>query len=199
MPERQLELLGRESCARGAPVLRGELEVPVAVPVRQDADDLGEVQLGVESVELGRGDQREGVAGGPGVVVGPIEQPCPAPDGDGLQLAFSGIVLHAEPTVVEKAAERFLVANGVSEGGGDEPAFVAFFVLCAGPGEEGVDERAHGLVALRLALNRREFRERPVGVEDGVNEAYTVEAERVLADGGFPVLAARMRLIRSAG
>jgi hypothetical protein len=35
-----------------APILRSEFEIPVARPVRNDADDLGELQLGVESVEF---------------------------------------------------------------------------------------------------------------------------------------------------
>jgi hypothetical protein len=42
----------REACAGGAPVLRGERKVPVAGPAMQVAVDLGEVELGVESVEL---------------------------------------------------------------------------------------------------------------------------------------------------
>jgi hypothetical protein len=46
---------------------------------------------------------------------------------------------------------------------------------------------------LRLALSGREFRELAVGVEDGVDETDPLEAARVLADGGFPVLAARVR------
>ncbi|MGD0679321.1 MAG: hypothetical protein ABSC94_28330 [Polyangiaceae bacterium] len=36
-----------------------------------------EVQLGVEIVEFARGDQREDVASGPGMIVGAIEQPSP--------------------------------------------------------------------------------------------------------------------------
>jgi hypothetical protein len=122
----------------------------------------------------------------------------PAADGDDLQLALRGIVVHAKPTVVEKTAERLLVANGVSEGGGDEPTLGAFFALGAGPRKEGVNERAHGSVALHLALSGREFRELAVGVEDGVDETDPWEAERVLADGGFPVLAAYVHVIRSS-
>jgi hypothetical protein len=121
------------------------------------------------------------------------DQPCSTADGDCPQLALRGVILHTKPVVIEKAPQRELVANGVSECSGDEPAFGTLFVLGACPSEKGIDERAYGLVALRLALNRSELRERPVGLEDRVDEAYPVQAERVLADGGFPVLAASVR------
>src|SRR5208283_4718440 len=113
--------------------------VPVTRPVGHDADDLGEVQLRVESVELAGGDERQDVSGGTGVVVGAIEQPCSTTDGDSSQFALGGIVLHAEPAVVEKAPERLLVANGVSESGCDEPALGTLVVLGPRPGEEGID------------------------------------------------------------
>ncbi len=80
------------------------------------------------------------------------------------------------------------MANGVSQGGGDEAAFGTLVVLGAGPREKGIDPGSYGLVALRLALNRGELGEQPVGLEDRVDEAYPLQAERVLADGSFPVL-----------
>jgi hypothetical protein len=45
-------------------------------------------------VEFARRDQREDVASGPGVIVGPIEQPGPASYSDGSEGALSGVVLH---------------------------------------------------------------------------------------------------------
>src|SRR4051812_10250883 len=58
-----------------APVLWSELEVSVARPVGDHLDALAEVKLGVELVELARGDEGEEVAGGGGVVVGTVKHP----------------------------------------------------------------------------------------------------------------------------
>jgi hypothetical protein len=57
------------------PVFRAELKVARARPERKDVDDLGEVGLGVETVELAGDDEREEVRGGAGVVVGAEEEP----------------------------------------------------------------------------------------------------------------------------
>ncbi len=52
-----LELGGGEARAGGEPVARGELEVAIARPVRDDADQVAEVRLRIEPVEPSRGDQ----------------------------------------------------------------------------------------------------------------------------------------------
>ena len=59
VPDGVRELVVAESAAGRGPVLGRELEEAVARPVRQDAEDLGEVRLGVEAVELAGGDQRK--------------------------------------------------------------------------------------------------------------------------------------------
>lgn len=51
VPDGQLELGFVEASAGARPVLGSELEVPIAGPVRQNADDVGEVSLGVEAVQ----------------------------------------------------------------------------------------------------------------------------------------------------
>jgi hypothetical protein len=100
--ERQLELFRVEPSPSRAPVLRGELEVPIARPIREDPDDLGEVQLGVEVVELAGRDERQNVAGGGGVVIGAVEQKCTTCDGNSPELSLGGIVLHPEPAIFEE-------------------------------------------------------------------------------------------------
>jgi len=77
------KLVGVEACAGGGPVLGRKLEVAVAGPVRQDADDLGEVCLGVESVQLTRSDELEEIRGGLGVVVRAEEEPRFSPTANG--------------------------------------------------------------------------------------------------------------------
>lgn len=50
--EFSLKLRGVEARARGGEVQRGQLEVPVAGPVRQDAQHVTQVALGLETVQL---------------------------------------------------------------------------------------------------------------------------------------------------
>ena len=80
VPEGQFELRFDHASAGGGPVLGRELEVPVAGPVRHDAEDVGEVVLGVEPVQKARGDEREQVGSSLGVVVGAEKQPGLSPD-----------------------------------------------------------------------------------------------------------------------
>ena len=61
VPDRKIELAPIEAGARGGPVLRRQLEIAIARPVRHDADHVGEVPLDVEAVQLARRDQREEV------------------------------------------------------------------------------------------------------------------------------------------
>ena len=75
VPDGQREFAFDEARPRGGPVLGCELEIAVAGPVRQHAEDLGEIALGVEPVQLARRDERKEVGGGLGVVVGPEERP----------------------------------------------------------------------------------------------------------------------------
>jgi hypothetical protein len=42
---------------------------------QQHVDDLGEIRLGVQAVQLARGDEREQVGGARGVIVGAEEEP----------------------------------------------------------------------------------------------------------------------------
>jgi hypothetical protein len=64
--DRPLQLGFVEASAGSGPVPGGELEVASPRPVRQDADDVGEVALGVEADA--RRDEGEDVRGGLGVV-----------------------------------------------------------------------------------------------------------------------------------
>ncbi len=70
--------------------------------VRQDVDDLGEVALGIDAVKSARGDERENVGGGLGVIVKATEEPGFSSDGDGSQSTLRGVVVEAEAFVVEE-------------------------------------------------------------------------------------------------
>src|SRR5262245_27345851 len=92
-PDRQLakgggELVGVEPRASGCPVPGSELEVAVAGPVGEHAEQVAQVCLGVEPVQLAGGDEREQVGGGLGVIVAGNEQPGFSADGDATELAL---------------------------------------------------------------------------------------------------------------
>src|SRR5262249_39091320 len=137
--------------------LRSELEVPVARPVRDHADDLGEVCLGVEPVQLGRGDQGEEVRGGVRVVVRAEKQPRLPSDGDLTQGALRGVVFEAKAPIVEEPTERLALACRVPKRRRDGATYVADARIDAvGPGEEVVDDRARRPLSPIMSLLRRE-------------------------------------------
>src|SRR6202142_1307387 len=105
-----------ETEAGGCPVLGRELDVAVLRPMRQHPDHVTEVCLRVESVETGRGDQGEEVAGGDPVVVASNEQPRLPSRGNPAQFALGGVVLEAQAPVVEEPREGGLLADDVAEG-----------------------------------------------------------------------------------
>ena len=86
------ELDGVEPVAGARPELGRELEEAVTGPMRQDAQQVAQVGLGVEDVEPGGGDEREEVTGGLGVVVGADEHPSVSANGDGPERALGSVV-----------------------------------------------------------------------------------------------------------
>jgi hypothetical protein len=105
--------------------------------VPKDAEQVAQVQLGVELVETSRGDEREQVTGGLGVVVGADEHPGVPADGDAAQFALRAVVCRLETAVIEVAHESGLIADAVAEGSAEKAALIfdaREFDL--GPGEE---------------------------------------------------------------
>ena len=86
------ELSRVEASASGGPVARAELEVSAFGPVAEDAEEIAQVGLRVETVKAGRSDQREEMAGAHGVVVAADKEPGFATDGDAAQLALAAVV-----------------------------------------------------------------------------------------------------------
>src|SRR4051794_11783801 len=69
------KLDGVEASAGGGPVLGSELEITLARPVPENAEQVAQVELGIEPVQSRGGDEREQVAGGLGVVVAADKEP----------------------------------------------------------------------------------------------------------------------------
>ena len=92
-PEFVGEFGGIEASACRRPVFGSELEVTITRPERNDADHLGEVGLGIESVELAGDDEREEVRGRGGVIVGTEEQPRLPTGADGSSECALAVIM----------------------------------------------------------------------------------------------------------
>ena len=138
------ELVGElprvESSAGCGPEPGGELEVPVLGPGGQDADELAEVQVGIELVELRRVDEAHDVVAGLGVAVAAAEEPVLTPDRDASQPALRTVVGHLEAAVAQERGERSAMSNDVAERIADEAADgVEGLQFRGGPLEEPLD------------------------------------------------------------
>ena len=135
---------------------RNAVEVPVARPVRHDADDLRQIQLRVDLVQFARGDEREEIGGGLRVVVRSAKEPCLSSHSDRAQVSFRSVVLHTQSAIIEKTPQRLLLADRIAKRRRDQSAFrLQATVLLARPCEELVDEGTKLLVSERMALARR--------------------------------------------
>ena len=165
-----LELGGVEAGAGSGPVARGELEVTVARPVGEYAEQVAQVGLGIEVVQPGRGDEGHQVAGGLAVVVTADEEPGLAASSDAAQLALGVVVGQAQAAIVEEACQRATLAVGVAECGAQQPAAVLnACVLDGDPREERVGVRPQVQLAERLDLVGRLVAPRPVEIEDALD------------------------------
>jgi len=187
------EIEAHTSCG---PIAGTQLEKPVARPVRQDAEEVAQVGLRIEAVEARRGDQREQIACGLGVIVAANEEPVLAPDGDAAELALGGVVVELESTIVVEAGQRSSLAMRVAERGAEESALIAdALVLGLDPREERVGVRSEVECAQRVDLGRWLLSPRPVELEDAADSRQALARDRVLRDRGFPELAPCVRLI----
>jgi hypothetical protein len=73
--------------------------------IGQASEHVGEAGLRVDIVELGGGDQRVDRGSAPAAFVGAGEGPVLAPQGNGPQLAFGGVVRQAKTPILEEAGE----------------------------------------------------------------------------------------------
>jgi hypothetical protein len=70
--------------------------------IGQPGEHVGKPGLRIDAVELGGLDQRVDGGGAAAAFVGAGEGPVLAADGDGTQLAFGGVVGHAQPAVIDE-------------------------------------------------------------------------------------------------
>ena len=141
-------------------------------------------------VELAGGDQREDVRRGLGVVVRAEEEPGLSADRDRRpEGALGGVVLEAEPAVVEETAKSVALADDVAEGGGDRTSYVAHGGPDGlGPDEEVVEHRSRHAGSTRVALLRGEvgstfleFEEHP-DPEQRLAGAWILQGDRRLPE-----------------
>jgi hypothetical protein len=148
----------------------------------------------IEAVQLAACDQGVEVSGGLGMVVGAEEEPRFSASGHGSLRIFAGIVVHAQPTVVEEAPQSELLSNGVAEGLADEATcLTAQVILGVHPGEELVDERSeHGLSILE-ASRGRQFAPGLIELVQLAHAQESLATDGETGDGGFPKTSASMR------
>ena len=95
-----------ETGASGEPVFGSQLQVTVAGPVRQDADEVSKVSFGLQAVKPGGGDEGEEVAGAGGVVITSDEKPRLSADSNFSQLSFTSVVVQQQPTSEVRASRK---------------------------------------------------------------------------------------------
>jgi hypothetical protein len=122
--------------------------------VGQDAEEVAQIALGVESVQAARGDERDEGAGGLGAVVVADERPVLPADDELTELALAAVVVEGQLRVVDEAREGLFVAREVAQGARERRASVEVgaLELRVAPGEELAQERAGG--GLRSAARR---------------------------------------------
>jgi hypothetical protein len=81
--------------------------------IGQAGEHIGEPGLRVDVIELGGLDQRIDGGGAPAAFVGSGEGPVLAPDGDGPQYAFGGVVGHAQPAEPLKSGAFWCERYGI--------------------------------------------------------------------------------------
>src|SRR4051812_31709087 len=92
----------RLRCAR-LPVPRQQFVNALGGVVREAGQDVGKPSLWI--VELGGGDEAVDGSRTPAALIGAGEGPVSSSDSNGPQLAFGGVVRHAQAPVVEEAGE----------------------------------------------------------------------------------------------
>src|SRR5262249_9639352 len=152
------------------------------------SNEIDEIGLNVEAVKSAGGDERKEVCGGPCVVVGAEEEPGLPADSDGSQGAFGGVVLQAQPAVVEEAPGGVALAHGVPERRGDRPSHSTDALEDAlGPCEEVVEYRARGPLALGVSFLRRQIGPSLFELEEGAHAQQRLARGLVLGgDGSLP-------------
>lgn len=105
------ELSGIEASEGASPVLGRKLDIAIAEPMAEDAENVPEILLGVEVMQAGRSDQGKQVAGGGAVVIGANKEPGLSPDGDVLKTTFGGIVVDVQTTIIKETLKSGFLAN----------------------------------------------------------------------------------------
>ncbi len=103
--DRHRELLCVEASPRSQPVLRRELEIPSARPIRHDTNQRLEVRLGVEVVQHARRDEGEAVGPRLRVDARSAEHPSFAPDSHHAKGIFGKVIVERNPRVSHGTTE----------------------------------------------------------------------------------------------
>ena len=100
----------RRARVADGPVPGGELEVPALGPMREDAEQVAQIDLGIEPMQARRGDEREDVTRCRGVVVASYRHPGLSSDSNSPELALGAVSAHVE--VLEDFAHDWRLRDG---------------------------------------------------------------------------------------
>ena len=143
-------------------------------------EHVSEIGLRIETVELGRLDDRHGTGQCFAAGVGAREEPVLSTDADRAQGSLGRIVVDGHATVGEEEAERGPTGQAIAECAGQIPLAGDPRELAFGPVEEGLDLRR----AVLLPRGKADLGGLPVDLAfDVVERADAVE--RLARDGGF--------------
>lgn len=188
------ELILFEGGASRSPVLGGEFEESRSRPVRQDADDVAQVALGVEVVEPGGRDERQDVPRALGVGIAAREERRVADTHDLAQSILGQVVVESQSAVVEEGSQRTGLPNGVAECATQRAALVLDQgVLAACKSEKLVDEWSQMRLPERLDLRWRvSLSESGVELENLADPYQCRSRDGLLRERRFPVFAPRV-------
>ena len=84
--------------------------------------DVPEVSIGLDVIELSRGDQRTDRCPSPSAAIGASEHMILSPERDGSDGALDGVVVELDATIIEEAAQRRPACERVTDGLGQPAA-----------------------------------------------------------------------------
>ena len=148
--------------------------------IGQPGEDFGEPCLRVDVVELGGLDQCVDGGGTAAALVGAGEGPVLAADGHGAQLAFGGVVGHAQPAIVDEAREHLPALEAVVDRLGGLALAGELGAALVQEGMKLIDQRAAARMARGFALVGRQTVDLALDRKQGVDLRDRLDRDRCL-------------------
>src|SRR5262245_61385992 len=176
----------RSSSLRGddlrAPIPWQKLVDSLGGMIWQSIEHVGEPCLRIDVIELCGRDQRVDGSCAPAAFVGASEGPVAAANCDSTHLALSGVVRHAEASVIEEASERIPAFEAVIDGLAGLAVLGDPGALLAQPAFQRNDEWSAALIAHARTLLRRHAVNLALDGEQDIDALDRLDRDRRLVD-----------------